>query len=255
MTKPTRNAAERKAERGIRVGILAVLLTGLRRRNPGAVLNGILLLAATYLPEFVERRYDVEFRPWQRVYVESAMVTHAAGMLGLYDDIWWWDHLTHTHSSTLLSGLVYTVSRRRDRDPRPRVVAIVVLVGVVWEFTEYVIHAVADRLGLEPILVHYGRTDTLLDLVFDLAGALLVLAFGDRPVGNFVGDAATGLRKEPEDTEKVGLPGTTPRRAARTYIHRRVPRTTGRRTPVRSRRGRREQCEGYSFPKCIGRAT
>ena len=189
MTTPTRTAAERGAERGIRLGILAVFLTGLRRRDSGAVANAVLSLGTTYFPGFVERRYGVELRPWQRVYAESAMVTHAVGMLGLYDDVWWWDHLTHAHSATLLGGLVHTVSRRRGRDPRPRVLGSVALAGVVWELAEYGIHAVADRTGLEPILVHYGSRDTLLDLLFDLAGALLVLAFGDRLLGNLVEDA------------------------------------------------------------------
>ena len=189
MTTSTRTPAGQTVERGIRAAIFAVFLTGLRRRDPGAVANAVLSLAVTYLPELVERRYGVELRPWQRVYAESAAVTHAVGMLGPYDDVWWWDHLTHAHSATLLGGLVHTVSRRRGRDPRPRVVATVALAGVVWELVEYGSHAVADRIGFEPILVHYGRRDTLLDLLFDLAGALLVLAFGDRLLGNLVEDA------------------------------------------------------------------
>ena len=187
MTRPTRTPPERAVERGIRCGLLGVVLLGVRRRNPGAVVNALVALVATYLPGVVEWRYDVTFRPWQRAYAEAAMLTHAVGMLGPYDDTWWWDHLTHTHSATLLAGVVYAVSRRRGRDPRPRVVAVVVAAGVLWELVEYVIHAVARRVGLEPILVHYGRTDTLLDLVFDLLGALFVLAFGDSLLGNFLG--------------------------------------------------------------------
>ncbi|MFC4541381.1 hypothetical protein ACFO5R_05515 [Halosolutus amylolyticus] len=171
-------------ERGLRCSILAVFVAGCRRRDPAAIVNALVSLAATYLPGFVERWYDVEFHPWQRVYAETAMVTHAAGMLGPYDDVWWWDHLTHTHSATLLGGLTYVVSRRRDRDPRPRVIAVVVCAGILWEVVEYVIHATADRLGLEPVLVSYGKRDTALDLVFNLVGALLVLAFGDRVLEN-----------------------------------------------------------------------
>ncbi|WP_340097765.1 hypothetical protein [Salinibaculum salinum] len=174
-----------ETERGLRYGILAVFVIGIRQRDPGAVVNAVVALVTTYLPGVVEETYDIEFRPWQRVYVDTAMLLHAVGMLGPYDDRWWWDHLTHTLSSTILGSVTYAIARRRDRNPRPRVVAVVVCVGLLWEFVEYTIHATANRLGFEPILVSYGKTDTLLDLVFNLIGALLVLLLGDRYLRNF----------------------------------------------------------------------
>lgn len=182
MTEGTQTVA-RSVERGIRFAILTVLVVGLRRRSPSAIANAVIALVATYLPGIAETRFDVEIQPWQRMYTETAMLTHSIGMLGPYEDVWWWDHLTHTHSATLLGVLVHADARRRGRDPRPRVLAVVVCGGLLWELLEYAIHAVADRLGFEPLLVTYGQTDTLLDLLFDLLGALLVLAFGDRLVG------------------------------------------------------------------------
>ena len=180
----TWNAVVRTLERGIRIGLVAVFGEGLRQRDPGAVVNGVVALGATSLLDFAESRYDVTFRPWQRVYAGIAMLAHAVGMLGPYDETWWWDHVTHILSATLLSGFVHTAARRRGRDPTPRVLAAVVSGGVVWEILEYAIHAVSRRLGIEPVLVTYGARDTLLDLVFDLIGALLVVAFGDRLLGN-----------------------------------------------------------------------
>lgn len=174
----------REAERGIRYAILAVFVVGVRRRDPGSVFNAIVALAATYLPGAVEHRYDVTLRPWQRTYLSTAMLTHAVGMLGPYDDIWWWDHVTHTHSATILGGVTFAAARRRGRDPRPRVVAVVACAGVLWELAEYGIHATATRLGFEPLLVSYGKTDTFFDLVFDLVGALLVLVLGDSLLEN-----------------------------------------------------------------------
>ncbi len=172
------------AEGGIRCGIVAVFVVGIRRRNPGAVANAVLAFVATYLPTALAGRFDVELRPWQRVYASAAMVTHAVGMLGPYDDTWWWDHLTHTHSATLLGSVVHAASRRRDTDPAPRVLGVVMGVGIVWEVLEAAIHAVARRLGVEPILVTYGKRDTVLDLCFDFVGACLVVILGDRLLGN-----------------------------------------------------------------------
>ncbi|RZV10311.1 hypothetical protein BDK88_1464 [Natrinema hispanicum] len=168
-----------EAERGIRYSLLAVVAIGYRRRDPGAVVNALIALVATYLPGRLERRYDVTFRSWQRVYLTSAMLTHAIGMLGPYDDIWWWDHMTHTHSATLLGGLTFAAARRNDHDPGPRVLGVVACAGVLWEIAEYIVHATANHLGWEPLLVSYGKVDTALDLVFDLVGALLVVLLGD----------------------------------------------------------------------------
>ncbi|MFC4448227.1 hypothetical protein [Halorussus aquaticus] len=189
MSRTTRTAVANTVERAVRWGIVAVFGEGLRRRNPGAAVNAVGALAATFLPDAVERGYGVAFRPWQRVYTAVAMLAHAVGMLGPYDDTWWWDHVTHTLSATLLGGVVHAAARRHGRDPRPRVLAAIVCAGLVWELLEYVVHAVSRRLGIEPLLVQYSAADTLLDVVFDLLGALLVLAFGDRFLRNFVPDA------------------------------------------------------------------
>jgi len=182
----------REAERGIRYGIVAVFVVGLRRRNLGAVVNAVAALVLSYLPGVAERLFDVELQAWQRLYTVTALLNHAVGMLGPYEEVWWWDHLTHAHSASVLGGVVHALARRRGRDPRPRVLAVVVGLGVLWELVEYVIHAAFRRVGLEPILVPYGRRDTLFDLLFDLVGALLVLALGDRLLDNFHHRASDG---------------------------------------------------------------
>lgn len=176
----------RDVERGIRHAIVAVFVIGVRRRNPGAVVNSVFAFLGTYIPGIAERAFSVEFRPWQRAYIGVAMITHAVGMLGPYDDVWWWDHFTHTLSASVFGGLAFTAAKRRRRDPRPRVVGAVVVFGLLWEIIEYLIHTTADHLGLEPILVFYSKKDTVLDLVFNLVGALLVLLFGERLLGNLV---------------------------------------------------------------------
>jgi hypothetical protein len=154
--------------------------------------NALVTFTATYLPGVVEWRYGVSFRPWQRLYLNVGMLAHAVGMLGPYDDTWWWDHVTHTCSSTLLGGLIHARARQEGRDPSPRVLAGVLCGGVLWELVEYAIHGVSRRVGLEPLLIQYGREDTLLDLAFDLLGALLVLAFGDRLLPNLGGGEDRG---------------------------------------------------------------
>lgn len=184
MTGSPGGTRTRQLERGIGTAILAVLVEGARRRDPATVVNAAVALVGTCLPAVLERAFGVEFRPWQRVYAATAMLTHAVGMLGLYEDTAWWDHLTHTHSATLVGGIVHVVARRRGHDPRRSVVVGVVAAGVSWEVLEYAIHGAARRLDVEPLLVRYGAHDTLFDVAFDLLGACLVLVFGDRLLDN-----------------------------------------------------------------------
>ena len=184
---PRRAAAVRVGVRVVRLVIGLVFVAGFRRGNPGAVVNAVVAYVGTYLPSLVERRWGIEFRPWQRLYAATAMMTHAVGMLGLYDDVWWWDHLTHVHSASLLGGLAHVAARRRGWDPRSTVLRTVVAGGLLWEAVEYGIHLYARRRGFEPLLVTYGKVDTALDLCFNAVGALLVAAFGDRLLGNLFG--------------------------------------------------------------------
>jgi hypothetical protein len=183
---PIQPSTARAIVRGVRCSLLAVFVEGIRRRNPGAVVNAGIAFVASFLPAVIERRYDVAFRPWQRVYAVAALLTHAVGMLGPYDDVGWWDHLTHVHSATLLGGIAHAAARRRGREPRSDVLLTVTVVGVLWELLEYAIHGIAHRFNFEPVLIAYGKRDTVLDLVFNFVGAVLVLAFGDRHLQNFI---------------------------------------------------------------------
>lgn len=163
---------------------MAVFIVGVRRRDLGAVVNAVVAFLGSYVPEIVEQASAIEFRPWQRLYVEAAMCLHAIGMLGPYDDIRWWDHVTHTLSASIVGGATFVAAKQRGKDPRPLVLGSVITLGVLWEIVEYLIHATANRLGMEPILVFYSKTDTVLDLVFNLVGGLLVILFGDRHLAN-----------------------------------------------------------------------
>ncbi|GAA5063838.1 hypothetical protein GCM10025751_52610 [Haladaptatus pallidirubidus] len=177
-----------KAERSIKGAIIAVFIAGVRRWNPGAIVNAVIGFAAAYLPDIIERQYDIKFQPWQRVYTGIAMLMHAVGMLGPYDDTWWWDHITHTLSASLLGGAVHVAAQRCGRDPQRSVLTAIVGGGVLWEVMEYAIHGLTDRLDLEPVLIPYSARDTIVDLFFNLLGALLVLLFGDRLLQNFIQD-------------------------------------------------------------------
>jgi hypothetical protein len=50
--------------------------------------------------------------------------------------------------------------------------------GVTWEILEFLARELARLFGVQAVLVQYGLSDTLVDLLFNTAGAVLVALFG-----------------------------------------------------------------------------
>lgn len=170
--------------------LVAVLSVAARRRNWAAVVNAGAALAVAIVASLAALGFQfntVELvTPTLALWATVAGLVHAIGMLGPYDSVWWWDHVTHTLSAALLAALVYgalvvTVGATWSTGlVAAATVAYIVLAGVFWELLEIVARAVGERYGIGPILVPYGRRDTALDLVFDVVGAVFVVALDIR---------------------------------------------------------------------------
>lgn len=181
--------------------ILGLLVVAVRRRNVAAAVNafGALVLAMLPIVLGITSRILLErplaLDPLLAVWLGVAGFLHSLGMLGLYDSTWWWDHLTHTVSAALVAALLYAAllafPSLPEHTPFPRdvgslTVTFTFVIGVFWELLELVARDVADRLDVEPVLVHYGWDDTAIDLVFDLVGAIVVVALDVRVFGPIV---------------------------------------------------------------------
>ncbi|WP_458190222.1 hypothetical protein [Haladaptatus sp. NG-WS-4] len=174
--------------RGMQFSIVGVVAIGIVNRNVGVLVNGIFALGVTVLPGVLERDYRISLDPVLTLWITAAVFLHAIGMLGLYDVVWWWDHLTHTLSAMLVAGVGYATARAFDEHSDavyfpPRFMFVYVLLftlafGVVWEVLEFAARGFASVVGIEPVLIQYGLEDTIVDLVFDAAGAALVSLFG-----------------------------------------------------------------------------
>lgn len=188
------------AETALQWAILGSLLAGIRRRDPSVVINAVASLLFTVLPAGLEAAYGVRFRPWQRLWVSAAGLVHTLGMLGPYDRIRWWDDLAHTLSGVVVaaaSDVVFRAERTANGStPLPfesravHIASVTLGFGILWEALEYTVHSVADRLGFEPLLVHYGRLDAVGDVVFDLLGAGVVIRYGESTLSNLVETAS-----------------------------------------------------------------
>lgn len=188
--------AQRGLNRILQAAIITALLAGIRRRNPSVITNGVVSFVFAVMPRYLENQYKVRFRPWQRLWVSAAALVHTLGILGPYDRIWWWDHLTHVLSGIVIAGgadVVVRAERQKAGEssvsPRFRaafIAGMTLAFGVLWELLEYVVHTVANREGFEPPLVHYSRLDTVEDVIFDLLAAEIVILFGRQALSNVV---------------------------------------------------------------------
>jgi hypothetical protein len=178
-------------------GLFVALYVGYRRDNTAAVVNTVAAVCLTLVPPvagwvFGEGPAGDGVVPLTFA-VAVAGFLHALGMLGRYESVWWWDHLTHTLSAALLTALLY--AGLLVLAPVLAVAGALLgtlVLGVLWEVGELIAREVADRLDIEPVLVHYGWRDTAFDLVFDLVGAVLIVALDVRaflPLAESVGRA------------------------------------------------------------------
>jgi hypothetical protein len=165
-------------------GIAALLVVSIRRDEPAAAINAAVALVASLSPSLVAAVLDwsgegaLAVDPLLALWLGLAGFLHSVGMLGPYDTVWWWDHVTHTISAALLAALVYAALVVTGSDATT-VAALTVLatfgLGLVWEGIELLARSLGNRYGVEPVLVNYGMRDTVLDLGFDLVGAALVV--------------------------------------------------------------------------------
>lgn len=177
-------------------GILGTTVVAYATDNLPAVVNGIFALVVVLLPTGVEIvithwtggaiAFGIELQLWLAI----AGFLHMLGMLGWYDTVWWWDHLTHTVSAALIAAVIYagTLSVHRHVPSvhfTPVYVAGVTIlftlaIGVFWEFLELASREAGKRVGKPPVLEYYGLRDTVFDMVFNAVGAILVVTLDVR---------------------------------------------------------------------------
>ena len=195
---------QKRATRMMELSLVGMLFIGLDRLNLGIVVNATVGLAVVQLPAILERDYQIPMDPALTLWITSAVFLHALGTVGVpgsrysfYETLWWWDHLTHALSASVVAAAGYATVRALDRhndgiDLPPRftfvfVLLITVAFGVFWEVLEFAIQEVATLAGSTSVLTQYGLGDTMLDLVFDVIGGVIVATWGTVYLTDVVG--------------------------------------------------------------------
>ncbi len=181
------------------LGLVVILAIGLYDGNVGVVVNSAIALAITFLPAILERDYDIPMDAGLTLWITTAVFLHALGTIGPYRNptLWWWDHVTHALSSSLVAAIGYATTRALDEHTEdvyfpPRftfvfILLFVVAFGVVWEVIEFGVGGLASLLGSDKILTQFGLDDTMKDLMFDTVGGVLVAVWGTAYLSDVVG--------------------------------------------------------------------
>ncbi|MFB6311352.1 MAG: hypothetical protein ABEH64_09260 [Salinirussus sp.] len=181
-------ATQRRLTRSMQALLLAIIGYGLAMGNPKAITNGVVALLITGFPALLERNYRFPLDPWLGLWITGAVFLHTLGSAGVYGLIFWWDNLTHALSASLVAAVGYTAARAIDlHSPDIHVphrfffvfiIIVVLSFGVLWELFEFGLDQLADMTRLTMPLAQHGLDDTVRDLLFNTAGALVVAAFG-----------------------------------------------------------------------------
>lgn len=180
--------------RFMQVFLVGIMFFGLYVGNTKVIVNGGMGLAVTFIPGFLERKYSITLDAGLALWITSAVFLHAIGAVSvngshLYGSVWWWDHMTHTLSASVVTAAGYTTIRAFEEHsdelhfPRKLMFAFILIfilaLGVFWEILEFAITMLSELIGMETILTQYGLEDTMKDLIFNTIGAIIVATFGD----------------------------------------------------------------------------
>lgn len=174
--------------RAIQLLLSSLLLYTIVIADIGLAINTGLMLALSFVPDALQRRYHLRALPVVAFLVALAAILHAVGAAGPYRTVPMFDQVAHAVSATLIAGFGYVIVRALEIEyddvripPSLRVVFILVFAtsfGVAWEILEFATGLLATVIGGEPLLAQYGPSDVVLDLLFNSLGGVVVALWG-----------------------------------------------------------------------------
>jgi hypothetical protein len=182
--------------RGMQLALFGMLFVALERQSPNLLVTTGTGLLVTFLPGLLERDLGLPMDAGLTLWITTAAFLHTVGVAGipgtgtsLYADIPYYDHMTHALSASVVTGVGYATVRALDEHSEgihlPRrfmfafLVVFVIAFGVIWELIEFSIAAGSEAAGLTSTgFTQHGLDDTLLDLVFNTIGGIIVALWG-----------------------------------------------------------------------------
>ncbi|WMW21726.1 hypothetical protein RE476_10100 [Methanolobus mangrovi] len=176
------------AMRMMQIVLFILVIAGILLKDLSTAVNATTGLALTFVPNIITRKYNIPIDTGLVLWLTLAIFLHSLGTFALYDNIIRWDHVTHALSACVVAAAGYTLIRAIDIYADeiyipPKVLFLFILLfilamGVIWEIIEFVSDELTSGLGYNAILAQHGIGDTMMDLVFDLFGAIIAATWG-----------------------------------------------------------------------------
>ncbi len=180
--------AQHRITRAMQAILLTMTLVGFYQLNVRMIFSSLIPLAVSFVPAAMRKDPNVTMDTGIVMWVTAAAFLHAVGTYGVYDAIAGFDHLTHAFSATVVAGTGYGIVRAIDNHAdgvhlQDEVVFAFILIftmafGVIWEVGEFFAGILGDITGHGPVLIQYGMADTMKDMTFNMAGAVLIATWG-----------------------------------------------------------------------------
>lgn len=182
------DAQEALLTRALQAGLLALTGYGVVAGRVDVAVNAGGALGVTFLPALLRRESGVRMDVGLVLWLALATAAHAVGILGPYRNVWWYDHLTHALTASIVAGAGYAAVDALDRsrddvhvpEPYRSVVlfAFVLATAVLWEVMEFAVTQISQAFGASSMLVIFGPEDIISDVVYSGAGGLVVVLWG-----------------------------------------------------------------------------
>lgn len=157
--------------------MLAMIALALSQGNAYALNGAVMGALILTLPFILETIGWFKMPVFMQVWATLSIGLHTLGLvMGLYDDTWWWDEMTHFVSSSLVGMItvlalylldIHSLKIKVPRWAYPLMILVFsIFIGVVWEIGEFIGDVLAGTR------MQYSLIDTLGDVYVNMLGGL-----------------------------------------------------------------------------------
>ena len=174
----------------LRLSLLIAIIIEILSQRWFTLFITILTIILTYIPWIIEKWYKLNIPDSFEILI--ILFIYSSIYLGevheFYIKFWWWDILLHFSSAIALGIIGFTILlilyEKEKVSANPFWISLFIFsfalsIGAVWEIFEFSMDNLLGTNMQKPMLGDYsGLTDTMIDLIMDSLGALIVAIIG-----------------------------------------------------------------------------